>query len=104
MIDDTLENLGTTTNCHKLRTRIVWIVIGYCIMYISIIYLIALWFVNYYHLNIAAAVYINIMLNYCCFMNIICDIIERAFLGKYTFYTHKTYRNEFICTFMHICA
>jgi len=81
MIDNTLENLGTTTNYHNLETRIIWIIIGWGTMYILIMYLKTLWFTNINHYDTTTAVYLLIISNYCRFMNIIGDIMIASILG-----------------------
>jgi len=81
MIDDTLGNLGKTTNYHKLQTRNVWLVTGWCIMYILIMYLKTLWFANIHHVDTSTAVHFIVILNYCHFVNIIGDIIIASILG-----------------------
>lgn len=80
MIDNTLENLGTTTNYQKLQTRIVWLILGWCMICIIFICGESLWVVELYHLNTATAIYITFMLNYCRFMNFINDITIASIL------------------------
>ncbi|XP_067207785.1 uncharacterized protein [Linepithema humile] len=81
MIDDTLENLGATTDYRKLQRRVVWLVLGWCMMYISVIYGESSWFAEYYNLDTPTAVYITVILNYCRFMNFIGDITIASILG-----------------------
>ncbi|XP_067207787.1 uncharacterized protein [Linepithema humile] len=80
MIDDTLENLGVTTDYHKLQTRIVWLVLGYCMTYITIIYGKSLWLVKYYHFDTPTAIYVMFIQHYCHFMNFIGDITIASIL------------------------
>lgn len=79
MIDGTLENLGITTDYQKLQTRIVWLLLGWCILCTSIVYGL-LYTAYYYHYDTATAVYTIFMLHYCRFMNLIDDIMIASIL------------------------
>ncbi|KAH0947038.1 Gr19 [Eciton burchellii] len=81
MFDDTLEMLGATTDYHYLRTRVLWIVSTWFITCVLMTYGEYLWFKDEYALDSATIVFINFILNYDFYINLIGDLTVTSFLG-----------------------
>ncbi|KAL6433826.1 hypothetical protein ACFW04_005808 [Cataglyphis niger] len=81
IVDDTLKNLGTKTDYHKLYIRIVWLILGWSVIVTLLTFLEAICFENQYNYNNTKAIYISFMLNYCSHINFINNLIFINILG-----------------------
>lgn len=80
-MDDTLEQLGITTDYKKLYTRTIWFVVGWFVTIILMIYMEAVWLRHQYGLDILITIYFPFLLNFCTHMNLIDDLIVANILG-----------------------
>ncbi|XP_050463451.1 uncharacterized protein LOC126857775 [Cataglyphis hispanica] len=80
-MDDTLKKLGTTTDYHKLHTKIIRLVLGWSLLVMLLTYIEVIWMKNEYNYNNAKAIYTSVMINYCSHINFINNLIFITLLG-----------------------
>lgn len=81
IVDDTLEQLGTTTDYQKLHARIVWLILGWSVIAILMTYVeIALWRYDY-NQEITITFSLTYVRLYCSHVNFISDLIIASILG-----------------------
>ncbi|XP_067207070.1 putative gustatory receptor 28a isoform X2 [Linepithema humile] len=81
IVDDTFLKLGTTSNYQKLRTRTIRLVSGWCIVVILANCGATIGITTEYDIDIATAIYIIFMRNYCSHINAISDLTIASILG-----------------------
>ncbi|XP_072754253.1 uncharacterized protein [Anoplolepis gracilipes] len=81
IVDDTLEHLGIMTDYQKLHTKIVWLTLGWSVVFILMIYLQITWLRHEYDYNIMIAFSITFVINYCSHVNFISNLIIVSILG-----------------------
>ncbi|XP_072767256.1 uncharacterized protein [Anoplolepis gracilipes] len=82
IVDDTLEQLGTTTNYQKLRKRTVWLILGWLMISIIMNIIETLWLKDQYNnLSAIIIIYVPCILNYCAHTNFVDDMIFITILG-----------------------
>lgn len=75
IVDDTLKQLGTTTDYKELHTKTVWFVLGWFIIIILMMYAEVEWLRYHYGSDKFIIIYVPFILNYCTHMNLIDDFI-----------------------------
>jgi len=78
-VNDTLEKLETITD-YKLYMRTIWLILGWFMMAILIIY-VEIQSLTNENVNIAQVIYVSLMGVYCIHINIIGDLIITNMLG-----------------------
>jgi hypothetical protein len=91
VVDNTLKQLGITTNYEKLYIRTIWLILGWFIIIIISIYCEADWLRYEYGYDITTAIYVPFLLMYCLNINIIEDLIVMTILGLVYYFIHKNY-------------
>ncbi|XP_067207717.1 uncharacterized protein [Linepithema humile] len=81
IVDNTLKQLGITTDYEKLYARIIWLIFGWLIIIIISIYCEADWLRYEYGHDIITAIYVPFLLMYCLNINVIEDILIVTLLG-----------------------
>ncbi|XP_070172340.1 putative gustatory receptor 28a [Polyergus mexicanus] len=81
IIDNTLLNIGTTTDYYKLHKKTIYLILGWLLMIISMSYGTAYWIKNEYNHNTLTAMYALIVRNYCSYINMVNDMIIASIFG-----------------------
>ncbi|KAL6433827.1 hypothetical protein ACFW04_005809 [Cataglyphis niger] len=81
IIDNTLLNIGTTTDYYKLYKKTICLILGWLLMIILMNYGTAYWMKNEYNYNILTSFYAFIIRNYCSYINMINDMIIANIFG-----------------------
>lgn len=85
-MDDTLEKLGTTTNYHKFKMKIVWLTLGWSVI-IILLTVLESYILKKDNMDILAAIFIPFMRNYCSYIHFIGDLIIAFTLGLVHIFT-----------------
>ncbi|XP_029665565.1 uncharacterized protein LOC115236964, partial [Formica exsecta] len=81
IVDNTLLNVGTITDYHKLHKKTMCLVLVWFLMIMLMNCGPAYWMKNEYNYDISTAMYILFIRNYCNYINMINDLIVASILG-----------------------